>query len=69
MSRPVLRHRRGTMATKSGKSDADQYRAGDIDLTELNARASRAGYDATTAEAVNPPGTDPGMKSVTTSDT
>ena len=53
----------------SGKSHGERFRAGDIDLTELNRLAADEAVAAVSADAVNPPDTAPGMKSVTTADT
>jgi hypothetical protein len=57
------------MARSTGKTPAEQFRAGDIDLTELNRLAAEAGDAATSADAVNPPDGGSGLKSITTSDT
>ena len=70
MSQPMSPHDAGMAAAKgSGKSHGERFRAGEIDLSELNRLAAAEGDAATSAEAVNPPGTGKGMKSVTTSDT
>ena len=58
-------------AKSSGKSPAERFRAGDIDLSELNALAAAEADAATSPDALNPPGTatSSGMTPVTTADT